>query len=97
MVGGCNTEWYNEEGVKVNCEEDEKPCAEAHCLRDPCVGAECPTHPDATCKPNYCSTLILALTLTTPILLFLCPPLPSLCFPCLKMHLNNPALSRTEP
>ncbi|XP_078000283.1 uncharacterized protein LOC144452853 isoform X2 [Glandiceps talaboti] len=62
FCGGCNTEFFGEDGNKVDCgnggayESADCPLGvpRINCRVDPCEGARCEANPTAKCKGNFC-------------------------------------------
>ncbi|XP_035679101.1 zonadhesin-like isoform X2 [Branchiostoma floridae] len=56
--GGCNAEFYDNHGSRVDCDEVPSQCPSGvevfHCFANPCDVTSCPAHPEATCQANYC-------------------------------------------
>ena len=53
--GGCNAEFYNKDGKRINCRTGcpvDKPLV--YCFARPCDVTQCRANPNATCKDNYC-------------------------------------------
>ncbi|XP_070559034.1 uncharacterized protein [Ptychodera flava] len=62
FCGGCNTEFFGDDGSPVECgnggTHSSSQCPLGvpliNCVRNPCDGASCAANPSARCKPNYC-------------------------------------------